>query len=750
MFAELNPVESIAYRAGTDPAAAVAQISLQYRAQHPPHALVYHVITDEDFRQNREGRYEMNWQARFPEAQSGQIAYAGGRIYAERSQRLETAVNCYGPIDIWLNGSCVFRSGIMEEMNPNISRNVMLELRQGWNSVWIRAVCIPMGFGCLFGSSRGKYSPLYVLSPFSEREGRLGWAFTPPFAGSFRDTPVFPDASGSEANLPQSYLPRQEWREDERHMGAGRRLFGLRPGQGLLAWARVDVLGGSIPGRLVGRTKGPALIWLNETCIHRQAAEGAFCVEVDSIAPNASLLLYTELGPEDWGFELSLVSKEESNGTLSLKLPWPVKGCHADSPWLYYGPATPGMLGLELEMSNPNQAKDNPPYGSHAAAPCPESLFRCPQGEAYWRVDRPGGWVRPVLENDRYGRWSYPLGVTMYGLLQAGRQLDHSDLLEYASGHIKLCTEMYAYTLWDQQKYGFPSLNTQLADIDLLDDCGSIGSAMLEAHAWRPEPSFLQVGERIADYILHTQERREDGAFYRRQLGTFNENTLWADDLYMSTPFLMRWWHHGGQQECLEECVSQFLLFRSYLYHPHNRLMSHVYNFNCGAPTGVHWGRGNGWVMFSLSELLEYLPKEHPKREELLGFFNDFALGLVERQGSRGLWHQVLNDPESYEESSCTAMFAYAFARGVRFGWLDHAELYRTAAQRAWEGLCNYAIDRKGNVYGVCQGSCYSFTRDYYKYELSPVLNDTHGIGIVLLAGIEMAKLAAFSATKSD
>jgi rhamnogalacturonyl hydrolase YesR len=89
-------------------------------------------------------------------------------------------------------------------------------------------------------------------------------------------------------------------------------------------------------------------------------------------------------------------------------------------------------------------------------------------------------------------------------------------------------------------------------------------------------------------------------------------------------------------------------------------------------------------------------------------------------------------------------MFAYAFARGVRFGWLEEREKYGAAALKAWRGLTSKAIDRQGNVYGVCSGSRYSYSPDYYKYDLTTVLNDNHGIGIMMLAGVEAEKLQSF------
>ncbi|WP_217620905.1 glycoside hydrolase family 88 protein, partial [Bacillus sp. GbtcB13] len=81
--------------------------------------------------------------------------------------------------------------------------------------------------------------------------------------------------------------------------------------------------------------------------------------------------------------------------------------------------------------------------------------------------------------------------------------------------------------------------------------------------------------------------------------------------------------------------------------------------------TNIPWGRGNGWVLFSLSELLAVLPTEHPDRKELIRLFRTLCGGILQCQGDSGLWHQVLTDPESYEETSCTAMFVYALSRGI-------------------------------------------------------------------------------------
>jgi unsaturated rhamnogalacturonyl hydrolase len=206
-------------------------------------------------------------------------------------------------------------------------------------------------------------------------------------------------------------------------------------------------------------------------------------------------------------------------------------------------------------------------------------------------------------------------------------------------------------------------------------------------------------------------------------------------------PFLCRYYELTGEARYVDDAARQFLGFKKLLFIPELRAMSHVYDFTRQLATGVPWGRGNGWVIFSLSELLAVLPAKHAQRPELLAMFRELCAGYLALQGASGMWHQVLHEHDSYPETSCTSMFAYAFARGVQFGWLEEPAPYIRSVFRAWEALNRHSIDRRGNVHGVCRGSEFSFTSEYYKKDLLWNLNDTHGIGIVLLAGVEVMRL---------
>jgi rhamnogalacturonyl hydrolase YesR len=369
-------------------------------------------------------------------------------------------------------------------------------------------------------------------------------------------------------------------------------------------------------------------------------------------------------------------------------------------------------------------------------------------GETYWRVDMPDGWVRPYNENALYGRWNYPLGVTLYGLLHSAKVNGSDEVQQYIVDHMHSCCATLGYALWDREQYGgATALHTLLSSIDSLDDCGSFGSAMLEVNKYFPIKGAREIADYVADYITNRQARLPDGTFYRKILmHIFHENTMWADDLYMCVPFLCRYATLTGDKKYLDDAARQFLGFKQRLFMPELKIMAHVYDLRRDMKTGVPWGRGNGWTIFSLSELLAVLPEKHERRPELLAFFRDLCAGYLALQDEQGMWHQVLTHPDAYPETSCTAMFAYAFARGVQFGWLEDAEPYARAVIKAWTALNKVAIDRGANVHGVCRGSEFSFTPEYYKKELLPNLNDTHGIGIVLLAGVEVLRMMEFLA----
>ncbi|MDR6549002.1 glycoside hydrolase family 88 protein [Paenibacillus qinlingensis] len=721
--------ESIHTRLGNDDTRTLKVLADRYIGANPPVPFAFRAWSRAGMMQNEKGMFDLDLARRFPEARTGQFSYAYALVWSDNERNLDVLLQCLGPIQFYFNDEWTYRSTVIDEIKPDATVKLNKDFVKGWNRLFIKAKHTAAGFGCRFGSDEAKVRILNVLAPFTERQGQAGWVFSEPVDHDIFEGRSLPDAMSSETNNGLRWLPNLAWNEIEAMKPACERIFGIQPGKQAYAWTKLhNVRGSEESCRIQGHAASPLTVWVDGKQILELTDANNFQVEVPLTYGYHDLVIRSASNENEWGYSLQT--------SVACSLPTQVHG--SSGPWLYMGP-----IAAEVYIPYEDLVRTDRLYQVDSDA-----------GDmTYWRLDQPDTWIRPYYENamlsnkwtvgnvTNYARWDYPLGVTIYGLLQTGRLLDRSDITRYALEHVQSCTDLFAYSLWDREQYGFPAINQQLVMMKMLDNCGSFGSAMLEAYQEQQDQGFMDIADRIADFILHRLERKEDGAFYRICADEYAENTMWADDLYMSTPFLCRYARITGKEEALDEAAKQFLLFRKYLYMPEERVMSHVFDFKFGMPTGIPWGRGNGWTLFSLTEVLEALPAAHKDRSALIGFFNDLCGGYADLQADSGLWHQVLNDSDAYEEASCTAMFAYAFARGVRFGWLQEPQRYIDAALKAWSGLTRKAIDAQGNVHGVCSGSRYAFTADYYKKDLLTVKNDNHGVGIMMLAGSEVVKL---------
>ena len=700
------PDQSIYNRIGENVPRVLEIIANRYIGQNPPLPFVYRAFSKRGFLQMKDGRYDLNLQAKLPDAKPGHWAYIYGMLWSEGEKSQELAISSYSPTMVLLNGKTIYRSLVAPETNVKNAVKVTVQLVQGWNGFFIKTQKTAAGFGCILGTSFKRAFPLHFMSPFAERAGQAGWIYSQRVDKDQYADNQTPAVQATEQATGLSWSPAMHWSAAESLRKPCARIFGVQPGKTAYAWSRMMIPGMSKQSsKLQIVTAGATSVWIDGAQVW-QGEVGRSEVDLKLSPGEHDVLVSTVSAADDWGFSVS---------GAEFRQPYPVKGCR--DPWLYLGPF------------------DAPLSSSPAEIQTVSNLFDNKGTPVYWRVDMPETWIRPHLENENYGKWNYQIGVTLYGLLQTARLLERKDVIDYVVRHVNECTQSYEYSLYDRDQYGTQAINHQLVEMSCLDDCGSFGAATLETYKESPTPEIRRVLDVIADYILNKQVKTPDGAFYR-------VDTMWIDDLYMSTPFLGRYYKLTGERAYIDEAAKQFLLFKKYLFIPEYKIMSHIYDFGHNMATGIPWGRGNGWCLFSLSEILEMLPLDHPNRPALLDFFNELCKGYLALQGPHGLWHQVLNDPEAYEETSCTAMFAYAFARGVRFGWLKDPAKYVDAVRKAWKGLTQISVDYLGNVHGVCRGSNYAFTTDYYKYELLWRTNDTHGIGIVMLAGGEVLKLS--------
>lgn len=707
--------QSINAYEGTDPQAIISSLAYRYMGQNLKHGLYYRAYTNNGIVRTTDYRYLVDFNKIFPDSKDKECVWAFTKFYSAGKSSFGWDINCFGPMVVYVNGEVAYKSDIFKERYSETSTRVFMDVEEGWNDIRIQFKKTKAGFGGQFGTWIGKWD-MYTLMPTKERDGQEGFVFTELVPDDY--VPEF-EIGMSEKNFDKKFYPVINWSDDEMKKGQLTRMFGTPNGQYAVGYTKVfadDI--NNTTHKFTLDTKGETVVYIDKKEVFKtKGGKETF----EATLPLGTYDIYVKCicGGNDWGYTLECDTVEFESAAR-------VKG--TDDVWMYIG-----TFVNDFEF----------PFDTAS-----DMLHIVGEPATYWRLDAPDTFVRPYNENTLFGRWNYPLGVTMYGLLHTAIAIGSEDIKNYIKDHVQLCIDTLEYALWDKEQYGgATSIHNLLTSIDSLDDCGSFASMMLEVNKYLGLRDVKKVADYVGDYIYNHQSRLEDGTFFRKEMmHHFHNMTMWADDLYMSVPFLVRYSQFTGDQKYLDDAANQFFGFKKRLFMPEEKIMSHVYDFKYDSKTNVPWGRGNGWVVFSMTELLEVLPEDHPKRNDLIEFLNTLCEGYLALQDDEGMWHQVLNDHESYPETSCTSMFIYAFSRGIRFGWLKNPEKYVKAIYKAWKGISKTSVDSNGNVYGVCRGSEFSFIADYYKYELGWNLNDTHGTGIVMLAGIEVIRLNKFLA----
>ncbi|HVW60039.1 MAG TPA: glycoside hydrolase family 88 protein [Puia sp.] len=409
-----------------------------------------------------------------------------------------------------------------------------------------------------------------------------------------------------------------------------------------------------------------------------------------------------------------------------------VRTDHADQ-WMYAGPFPPGADRVA-------RGADGAATGIDTERWTVKPFYQV-DGH-YFTWTRPPQRLLPTLEIDpaaayrreSFADWLYPNGILLWTFLG----------LTDATGEEQYQQFVHKYAAFVQQyrpyfKTQYDSLNAfrgsyhRMFRRSMLDDAGAPTLPLLALYTREHDTSLLSIVAPMMDYVCHGQVRLPDSTFCRPEPEAF---TVWADDFFMSTPFLLMAARTPGHSNAVDDVARQAVNFQKYLQDARTGLYHHGWYSRTRQQSPVCWGRANGWIAWATVELLDTLSSHHPLYKTILGNFRRHMRALADCQTPDGMWRQVLDDPTSYEETSCTAMFSLAMARGVRRRWLDRS--YKEKALKAWQAVAR-RITSDGVVKGICRGTDMSADAAYYKNRAT-YDNDPRGLGAVIAAGIEIAR----------
>jgi rhamnogalacturonyl hydrolase YesR len=254
-------------------------------------------------------------------------------------------------------------------------------------------------------------------------------------------------------------------------------------------------------------------------------------------------------------------------------------------------------------------------------------------------------------------------------------------------GEAELVVLMARDAVVNQLKDGRLGVNE--GNFPVCDPCAN-GEPVLFAAKRTGDPFFQRAADRMLEFVLHKAPRNRDGIIYHNM----NENQVWVDAIYMLPPYLAV----AGQPA---EAFKQVAGYRRILQDPAKMLYSHIWDDDLQEfRRKALWATGNGWAMAGMTRLVRTFPASMAaEKAQLASWIRELVEAALPYRRPDGLFHDVLDEPNTFVETNFAQMLAYTLYRGVAGGWLPGA--YRETA----DSLRSAAIS-KIDAYGLVQGVC--------------------------------------------
>ena len=219
--------------------------------------------------------------------------------------------------------------------------------------------------------------------------------------------------------------------------------------------------------------------------------------------------------------------------------------------------------------------------------------------------------------------------------------------------------------------------------------------------------------DRLSHYDDRTFAERLD--WWRR--GYSPQTRLWIDDTYMISFLQTQAWRVDGDRRHLDLAAAEMAMYLEKI-----QLANGLFYHAPDVPYA--WARGNGWMAAGMALLLSCLPEDNPHWTAIRDAYLRMMSTLRRFQRSDGLWGQLVDEPDSWGETSGSAMFAFAFQEGINQGLLP-ADPYEACVRRAYAALVA-RMDEYGNISDVCEGTGKKNDHAYYLAR-GRVNGDPHG-----------------------
>ncbi len=289
---------------------------------------------------------------------------------------------------------------------------------------------------------------------------------------------------------------------------------------------------------------------------------------------------------------------------------------------------------------------------------------------------------------------------------------------------------------FDWMKKVFNRQHWQVADRMYHADDVCVSQTYIDMYGKYKEDKMLLPTLARIDWVVNNPSKGGMDIDYSKPLSY--ERWSWCDALFMAPAVYTRLYTLTGNRKYMIFADAEFKATYNHLYDKEEKLFfrdSRYFNQKEANGQKVFWGRGNGWVIGGLAEILKTLPADDSEyRPFYLQLFKEISERLAGLQNKDGFWHASLLDPASYPspETSATGFIVYGLAYGVNQGYLP-ADKYLPVIEKGWAALCS-AIESDGKL-----GWVQPVGADPRK--VTKEMTELYGTGAFLMAACEIYRL---------
>jgi rhamnogalacturonyl hydrolase YesR len=361
----------------------------------------------------------------------------------------------------------------------------------------------------------------------------------------------------------------------------------------------------------------------------------------------------------------------------------------------------------------------------HAARMADSEMQRHPQS---WMIDS-----APKL------KWDYVHGLELLAFQQLYQQTGNRKYYRYVKSYLDT-------VLLDNGRR-IHSYRPETYNIDMIN----AGRILFEFYRETGDEKYRNALHLLRRQMIH-HPRTAEGGFWHKQI---YPHQMWLDGIYMASPFLAQYAAEFNEPALFDDVCRQITLIAKHTHDPSTGLYRHAWDESrsqawANPTTGVSpncWSRSIGWYIMAIVDVLDFLPASHPERRRVIDILAELSASIEKfRDPQTGMWYQVTDKPGAdgnYLESTASAMFIYAWAKGAAKGYLDasYREKARTACRQY---LATFVVDNADGTLSVTNCCAVAglggnpYRDGSYRYYISePVKdNDPKAIGPFILMNL--------------